>query len=100
MNLAGGGDVTLNDLIALVAELARTEVQIDDADAMAGDARRNGGAIDRARALLGWEPETSLRDGLVAQLAWHERLLVQELASGDGDGVAEQMGAIAHPPDS
>ena len=100
VNLAGGGEVTLNDLIALVAELARTEVQIDDADAMAGDARRNGGAIDRARALLGWEPETSLRDGLVAQLAWHERLLVQELASGDGDGVAEQMGAIAHPPDS
>ena len=100
VNLAGGSEIRLNDLIALVAELASTDVQIDETGAMPGDARRNGGSIDRARALLGWEPEVMLRDGLVAQLAWHERRLVQELASGDGDGVAEQMGSITHSPDS
>ena len=36
-----------------------------------GDSFRNGGAIDRARELLGWEPHVSLRDGIAAQLAWH-----------------------------
>jgi UDP-glucuronate 4-epimerase len=100
INLAGGGEIRLNDLITLVAQLARADVQIDDARAMPGDARRNGGAIDRARALLGWEPETTLHDGLVAQLAWHERRLVQQLASGDRDGAPEQMGSIAHAPDA
>jgi nucleoside-diphosphate-sugar epimerase len=32
---------------------------------------RNGGAIGRARDVLGWVPEVSLREGLAAQLAWH-----------------------------
>jgi nucleoside-diphosphate-sugar epimerase len=38
---------------------------------MAGDSFRNGGAIDRARDVLGWEPKVSLREGLEAQIAWH-----------------------------
>ena len=36
-----------------------------------GDSFRNGGATDRARELLGWEPQVSLRDGIAAQVAWH-----------------------------
>jgi UDP-glucose 4-epimerase len=36
---------------------------------MAGDAVRNGGAIDRARELLGWEPEVTLREGLARTVA-------------------------------
>jgi nucleoside-diphosphate-sugar epimerase len=46
-------------------------VNIDPQPRQAGDARRNGGSISRARELLGWAPEVTLRDGLVAQLAWH-----------------------------
>jgi UDP-glucuronate 4-epimerase len=70
-NIAGGGEITLNRLIDLVGELAGTAVKVEEEDAKAGDARRNGGAIDRARELLGWVPEVSLRDGIAAQLAWH-----------------------------
>ncbi len=73
MNLAGGGEITLNDLVALVEELAGKPVAIEEHDSFAGDARRNGGATDRARALLGWEPRVSLRDGIAAQLDWHRR---------------------------
>jgi UDP-glucuronate 4-epimerase len=76
-NIAGGGEIVLNHLIDLVGELAGTEVEIEDHPAQAGDAKRNGGATDRARALLGWEPTVSLRDGIAAQLAWHRsRVLV------------------------
>ena len=78
VNIAGGGEIELNGLIEMVGELAGTPVQIEDHPAQAGDARRNGGATDRARELLGWEPQVGLRDGIAAQLAWHadRRLLV------------------------
>jgi UDP-glucuronate 4-epimerase len=71
MNLAGGSEITLNELIDLVGELGGAAVKVDDQPPSPGDAVRNGGAIDRARAVLGWEPEVTLRDGIAAQLAWH-----------------------------
>jgi nucleoside-diphosphate-sugar epimerase len=70
-NVAGGGEITLSALIDLVSEIAGTPVKVDEQPAQPGDAMRNGGAIHRARALLGWEPRVSLRDGVAAQLAWH-----------------------------
>jgi UDP-glucuronate 4-epimerase len=70
-NLAGGGDITLSELIALVGDVAGAPVKIDRQPRQAGDAFRNGGSISRARDLLGWAPEVSLRDGVIAQLAWH-----------------------------
>ena len=71
VNLAGGAEITLADLIVLVGEVAGTPVAVDPLAAEPGDSKRNGGAIDRARELLGWEPRVSLRDGLESQLAWH-----------------------------
>jgi len=71
MNLAGGAEITLNALIALVGEVAGAPVAVEPGPKMAGDAFRNGGSIDRARELLGWSPKVSLRDGLAAQIAWH-----------------------------
>jgi nucleoside-diphosphate-sugar epimerase len=71
VNLAGGAEITLNDLIALVGDIAGTPVVVDPGPKQAGDSFRNGGAIDRARAVLGWEPQVSLRDGIAAQIAWH-----------------------------
>jgi nucleoside-diphosphate-sugar epimerase len=71
LNLAGGGEITLNELIGLVGDLAGAPVKIEEQPSQPGDAFRNGGAIDRAHTLLGWEPAVSLRDGLTAQLAWH-----------------------------
>jgi nucleoside-diphosphate-sugar epimerase len=76
LNIAGGGEITLNELIALVGELAGASVAIDAQAAMPGDSQRNGGAIDRATKLLGWTPEVPLRTGLEAQLAWHRALPV------------------------
>ena len=71
LNLAGGAEITLNDLIELVADVAGVPVAVEPGPKMPGDAFRNGGAIDRARELLGWSPQVSLHDGLVAQIVWH-----------------------------
>jgi UDP-glucuronate 4-epimerase len=71
-NLAGGGEITLAGLIDLVGELAGAPVALDPQERQAGDAFRNGGSIERARELLGWEPRVSLREAVAAQLAWHK----------------------------
>ena len=71
VNLAGGAEITLNGLISLVGEIAGREVDVEERDAQPRDSFRNGGAIDRARELFGWQPRVSLREGLEAQLAWH-----------------------------
>lgn len=71
LNVAGGSEITLTGLIELVADLAGTEIAIDEQPAMPGDSLRNGGAIDRAGEILGWAPSVSLSDGITAQLAWH-----------------------------
>ena len=73
-NLAGGSEITLNDLIDLVAELAGAPIAVEAHDAQPGDSFRNGGAIDRARRVLGWQPQVALRDGLARQLAWHRSI--------------------------
>ncbi len=72
MNVAGGGEITLNELIEMVGELAGCEVVIENHPSQAGDAKRNGGSTEKARELLGWGPQVSLRDGIAAQLQWHE----------------------------
>jgi UDP-glucuronate 4-epimerase len=71
VNVAGGAEIVLTDLIALVGEVAGSPVTVEPEGKKAGDSVRNGGAIDRARALLDWEPKVSLRDGIAAQIAWH-----------------------------
>jgi nucleoside-diphosphate-sugar epimerase len=71
VNIAGDAEIALNDLIALVGEVAGSVVKIDPEPAQAGDSYRNGGSIARARDVLGWTPEVSLRDGIAEQVAWH-----------------------------
>jgi UDP-glucuronate 4-epimerase len=70
-NIAGGAEITINELIALVGELAGAPVAVDPEPRKPGDSFHNGGATDRAREVLGWEPEVSLRAGLEAQIGWH-----------------------------
>ena len=96
MNVAGGAEITLNDLIDLVGELAGTPVSVEPNDAQAGDAIRNGGAIDRARELLGWEPTTSLRDGVAAQLEWNRSR--GEVASYHCRRPSGEQRPVAFPP--
>ena len=72
-NLAGGGEITLNDADrARSASSPARRSRSTPQPQQAGDAFRNGGAIDRARdaARLGAR-SVSLRDGVAAQLAWH-----------------------------
>lgn len=71
INVAGGSSTSLLEVVETIQELAGGPVRLDRQDPQAGDVRRTGGSVERARELLGWTPEVSLGEGLALQLAWH-----------------------------
>lgn len=79
-NLGGGEVVTVNQVVALLAELTGEEPRIERGEARTGDQRSTAADIGKMRRLLGYAPTTSVRDGLAAQLAW-QRALYAQLAS-------------------
>ncbi len=70
-NVAGGGPVTMNALIDLLAEVIERKIRILRLPAQAGDVARTGASIAAAAGQLGWAPATDLRAGLTRQVAWH-----------------------------
>jgi UDP-glucuronate 4-epimerase len=70
VNIAGGSHAVMADVIDMVGQLAGRPVMLERGPEEAGDVRRTGGAIDRARKLLAWEPHVSLMEGLAAQVEW------------------------------
>ncbi len=71
VNIAGGSETTVAEVLDLAGELVGTPVAVDHQPAKPGDVARTGGSIERAQALLGWQPVVDLRQGLTAQLEWH-----------------------------
>jgi UDP-glucuronate 4-epimerase len=70
LNVAGGSEVTLAELIARVEALTGTSIAIDQHDVQAGDVTRTGGDTTRIREATGWVPATDLDAGLAAMAAW------------------------------
>jgi len=69
-NVGGGEEATMGATIAILEELAGHELEIRSHPAVPGDQRRTKADTTRIREALGWEPETTLRDGLAAQWEW------------------------------
>jgi UDP-N-acetylglucosamine 4-epimerase len=78
-NVAVGGRTTLNELFdALKTELLRRNVNVASAkptyrDFRAGDVRHSLANIDKAKRLLGYEPEFDLKSGLTRAFDWYLR---------------------------
>ncbi len=71
VNVCAGGSTVLRDVIDAVGDAVGSPVPIEQHAEQAGDVQRTGGSNEAARRLLGWEPQTSLADGIAAQVAWH-----------------------------
>jgi UDP-glucuronate 4-epimerase len=70
LNVGGGQEATMRDVITLLGRLAGSPVAIERSGAQRGDVRRTGADTTGARAELGWCPQTPLAVGLAQQLDW------------------------------
>lgn len=70
VNVAGGGSITVNELVALLGTVVGRPVRTQLQPAQPGDVQRTGGTVDRAQQVLGWKPQVSVPEGLAAQVAW------------------------------
>jgi UDP-glucose 4-epimerase len=86
LNLASGKEIPVRELAGEIASVVgRPEAEIVHDEPRPGDVLRLCGDTAKARALLGFEPKVSLREGLQALYEWYrmsgqtpEALLEQE----------------------
>lgn len=69
-NVGGGVEASLREAIGILERLAGRTLDIREHPPVPGDQRRTNADTTRIRADLGWEPKTSLEDGLRAQWEW------------------------------
>jgi nucleoside-diphosphate-sugar epimerase len=69
-NIGGGEEVDVNQVLAILAELTGKTPITTHGPKRPGDQRRTAADVTKARALLGYNPTTTIRDGLRAQLEW------------------------------
>lgn len=70
LNIAGGASSTVNDVLRLVSESVGRDILVDRRAPQPGDVRVTGGAIDRARRMLAWEPAVPLEEGVKRQVVY------------------------------
>ena len=69
-NVGGGEEATNLEAIGVLEEVSGRSLEVEYVDAVKGDMQRTNADISRIRAATGWEPRTSLRDGLQAMWSW------------------------------
>ena len=79
LHLASETETTIDELARLILDLVGSDVEIVHQPKRAGEVERNFARADRARDLLGWEPQLSLRAGMMDTIEWfraHDRVSV------------------------
>ena len=71
LNIGGGSDSSLNEIIALVEQATGRSVERVAEAGSPGDPFRTGADVSRARDQLDWHPQTSMTAGIEAQVEWH-----------------------------
>lgn len=72
LNVAGGRRTTILELARLVEELVGHPLTVHHEAARPGDILHSLADLAAARRVLGFEPQTSLRDGLAQTVAFHK----------------------------
>lgn len=85
INLGGHETITINDLIARLADHIGRPAHIEYHPAHPADMQANWANVDKAGRLLGWEPAVSLDEGLRRLVAWYraERSWASQVETAD-----------------
>ncbi len=73
INIGTGTETSVNDLYAMIKKLTGATIDPDYADAKPGDLARSVLDVAAAKQHLGWEPWTSLEDGLAATVEYFRK---------------------------
>jgi nucleoside-diphosphate-sugar epimerase len=76
-NIGGGEEVNVLQVLEILQELSGIAAQTTYGPRRPGDQRRTAADITKARQRLGYAPQTTLVEGLRAQLEWQKALLAQ-----------------------
>ncbi|MBK7642407.1 MAG: SDR family oxidoreductase [Planctomycetes bacterium] len=73
INVGGGTRITLRQLYDALSEELGVKVEVRHRPERAGDVRDSLASVEKARALLGYEPRVSWREGLARTVAWYRQ---------------------------
>jgi UDP-glucuronate 4-epimerase len=74
INLGRGEPVLLSDFVALFEEFTGGKAVLQDAPMPASDMQQTHASIEKAQRLLGYAPQTSIRQGVQALVEWYRGL--------------------------
>jgi GDP-L-fucose synthase len=94
VNLASGDEISIRDLVMLIAELTGFGGPIEFDHSKGGGDPRRVAAVEEARKHLGFENRTTLRQGLERTIAWY-RDHHQRTASGENSQTAEEPPSVS-----
>ncbi len=80
-NLGGGSQTSVRQTLDIIAGLADRELDVTYAAKEHGDVRDTSADTSRARAQLGFDPQTRLEDGLAAEFEWVQGMLARPAAA-------------------
>jgi len=83
VNLGNSEEMTVADFVDLVITMTASRSRVIQLPLPQDDPKRRRPDISRALALLGWRPETDLRQGLAATIGWFRDSSVQEECNRD-----------------
>jgi nucleoside-diphosphate-sugar epimerase len=69
-NVGGGSEASVNEAIGLLEAIAGRQLHVEHEPAVSGDMLRTNADVSKIAADTGWEPQTSLHDGLAAMWSW------------------------------
>ena len=69
-NIGGGNRTSVRCALEVLAGIAGRPLDVRYGERESGDVQDTGADTERARAELGFDPRTSLEEGLAAELDW------------------------------
>lgn len=73
-NIGGGSRVVLTEVLDTMAEIIGKPIKRNHIEKAMGDARHTAADVTKARKILGYQPQVSLKDGLTREWQWIKSL--------------------------
>ena len=71
INLGGHETISINQMVALLEELLGRKAVLEYIPRHPADVDANWASVEKARRLLGWEPQVGLRAGMQRLVEWY-----------------------------